>query len=381
MRVLVVSNDYPPIRGGISAVAEACVESLKGMGHRVMAIVPRQSLGRALERCDEAVGYRGYDSMATRLPSVASHLCAAVLRWRPDAVIAMNVSYAGPVLGLMPRGWAPRTVLAAFGLDFLKRPDSRLFQTMLRWVYRRADAVLTVSQYMTERLTGLGVDREKIRVLHVRVKGPNEAEEAEVASLRERGQPGAPLLLTVARLVRRKGIDQALLALPRVLEAFPGLTYWVAGEGPERRSLEAMTAELGLSDRVLFWGELDESELAAAYKLADLFVMTPRSDEDKGDVEGLGLSYLEASLAGLPCIGSLSGGVPEAVEDGVSGLLVREEDPEGLSQALMRLLSDPALSKRLGERGRDRARDLYSLERMQEDLAMLLGAGGGGDHA
>ena len=381
MKILIVSNDYPPIRGGISAVTEACVASLKGMGHQVMAVVPKQSLRKAVVGCDGAMGYWGYDRMMTRLPAVVLYLLWGLFRWRPDAVMAMNVSYAGPFLGLFPRGWRPRTVLAAFGLEFLKRPNSKMFQRTLRWVYGRADMVLTVSRYMTERLACLGVGREKIRVLHVHVKGPEDVDETDIADLRKRGAANSPLLLTVARLVRRKGIDQVLLALPPVLESFPSLTYWVVGDGPERERLKELAADLGLSERVLFWGDLSDAELAAAYQLADLFVMTPRSDEEKGDVEGLGLTYIEASLAGLPCIGSHSGGVPEAVQDGVSGLLVQEEDPVELSQVLMRLLGDSSLRKRLGEKGKARAEAMFSSVRMQEDLRALLNGGGGGDHA
>jgi len=373
MIVLVVSNDYPPIRGGISAVAENCVACLKKGGNEVVAVVPRKSLETAIDACDAAIGYWGYERIWTRFPSVIFCLIFGLLRWRPDAVLALNVSYAGPVLAFFPKPWRPRMILAAFGLEFLKWPHSTLFQGMVRWMYGRADAVLTVSRHMTDRLISRGIDQGKIRVLHVHVKLREVPEESDARRLQETTCSGSPLLLTVARLVHRKGIDLVLHALPAVLKSCPGAMYWVVGEGPERSKLEKLARDLGISERVVFMGECSSQEVAVAYEMADLFVMTPRTNEASGDVEGLGLTYVEAALAGLPCVGSLSGGVPEAIEHGVSGWLIPEEDSNALAEAVIEILQDPDLCSRMGQQGKARAQRLFSSENMQNDLEFLLG--------
>jgi phosphatidylinositol alpha-1,6-mannosyltransferase len=158
------------------------------------------------------------------------------------------------------------------------------------------------------------------------------------------------VVLTVSRLVPRKGIDTVLRALPEVLDAVPSLTYLVVGTGPDRERLERLATNLGIRPHVHFTGHVPFDDLPRYYNAADVFAMPSR--EASPDVEGFGLVFLEAGACGIPVIGARTGGIPDAIQDGETGLLVPPSSPEALANALTRLLSSPDLAHRLGEQGR-----------------------------
>jgi phosphatidylinositol alpha-1,6-mannosyltransferase len=156
---------------------------------------------------------------------------------------------------------------------------------------------------------------------------------------------GKLVLLTVARLVKRKGIERVLKLLPKLAQEFPNLTYVVLGSGPEQDRLKGIAA--GHSLPVLFPGAVKDDFLAAWYLLCDVFILTPEPDPQ--DVEGFGIVYLEAQAAGKPIVATAVAGVPEAVDG--AGVLV-QSDAE-LLQACRRLLSDQLERARLGAHGRE----------------------------
>ena len=230
----------------------------------------------------------------------------------------------------------------------LRRP----FAAVRRAVLRRSDHVLPVSTYTASLVRGLGVPATRCTVVRNGVTPLLETASPEPLLADGRG----PVLLTVARLVRRKGIADVLDALPPLVRALPGLVYVVVGDGPERRALLARAERLGIAANVRFVGAQAEAALAAWYAAADVFVMTPRTLPP--DVEGFGLVYLEAGAAGLPVVATRSGGVSDVVVDDETGLLVAEGDIPALTDALRRLLTRPDLRAQLGAAGRAQAHRL-----------------------
>lgn len=186
---------------------------------------------------------------------------------------------------------------------------------------------------------------------------------------RKYGLTGGPWILTVARLDYHKGIDTVLRALPAVRAAFPGVRYAVAGVGIRRPYLERLIAELDLRQAVRLLGFVPDEELPALYNAADLFVLDSRRFDLL--VEGFGIAIVEASACGLPVIGGRSGGIPEAVRDGETGLLVDPEDPPALAQAISRLLGDDALRRRMGVAGRAAVEQYYNWDRVARDLIAI----------
>lgn len=183
------------------------------------------------------------------------------------------------------------------------------------------------------------------------------------------GLDGGPWLLTVARLESHKGVDTVIRALPAVRAAFPGARYAVAGVGPHRSELERGVAELGLGDAVRFLGFVGDDELPALYNAADLYVGASRRVELLA--EGFGIALVEASACGLAVVGGRSGGVPDAVREGETGLLVDPDDPAAVAEGITRLLGDDELRRRMGVAGRRAVETYYNWDRVARDLMQI----------
>lgn len=186
---------------------------------------------------------------------------------------------------------------------------------------------------------------------------------------RKYGLDGGPWLLTVARLDHHKGIDTVIRALPAVRSSVPRARYAVAGVGDRKEALERLVAELRLGDAVRLLGFVPDDDLPALYAAADVFVLASRRYDLL--VEGFGIAVVEASASGLPVIGSRSGGIPEAVREGVTGVIVEPDDPASLAAAAIRLLEDEALRRRMGHAGRVAVEEYFNWDRVAADLIRI----------
>jgi phosphatidylinositol alpha-1,6-mannosyltransferase len=157
-----------------------------------------------------------------------------------------------------------------------------------------------------------------------------------------------------------------------LLPSLPEVTYLIVGEGPYRPQLEALAAELNVQDHVVFAGRQADADLAEVYALSDLFVMASREQLEAKDVEGFGIVYLEAAACEKPVVGGRSGGVPEAVVDGVTGLLVDPLNVDELGEAMRRLLTDSDLATRLGQQGKLRATTEFTWEQAAEQIQAII---------
>jgi phosphatidylinositol alpha-1,6-mannosyltransferase len=180
---------------------------------------------------------------------------------------------------------------------------------------------------------------------------------------------GDLLLLSIGRLQRRKGHDLVIQALAACRQALPQLRYVIIGDGDERPRLEQMVRELGLGGTVTFEGEVPADSLPAYYAACDIFVMPNRVDGV--DVEGFGIVFLEAAATGRPTIGGRSGGVPEAIDENRTGLLVSGTDAPELVAALTHLAGSAELRTSMGAAGRARVVERFNWERAAADVTAL----------
>jgi phosphatidylinositol alpha-1,6-mannosyltransferase len=164
---------------------------------------------------------------------------------------------------------------------------------------------------------------------------------------------GHRVLLTVGRLVHRKGQDQLIIALPRIIERHPDVLLLIVGEGPRARRLKKLVRNHRMGDYVRFVGKVPYSKLPDYFRLGDIFAMPSRSRFRGLEVEGLGIVYLEASATGLPVLAGSSGGSPDAVITGVTGVLVDGRHAEAIADAINKLLDDPIRMAEMGRSGRD----------------------------
>ena len=197
--------------------------------------------------------------------------------------------------------------------------------------------------------------------------------DARASELRQLlGDPAGPVLLSVGRLVPRKGFDAVLRSVAALARNFPNLRYILIGDGPERQHLQDEAAALGILERVLMLGRADDAMKWAAYDRRDLFVM-PNRALNGTDWEGFGIVFVEAARAGRAVVAGKSGGVADAVVDGRTGLLVDPDDPDALTQAVHRLLGDDVERAHMAQAAARFASQRFTTEALRGALMDALG--------
>jgi len=295
----------------------------------------------------------------------------------------IDVVHCGVILPDGLSGWFLSRTLGkpyiayAFGKEILENQQDPRLAKRMDIAFSAASRVVSISRYTTEMVKASGVPSDKIVQIPPGVDARRFASgvssERADALRQAYGLSSKVVILTVGRLVERKGVDRVMESLPRLLERFPEAAYLVVGEGPDRRRLERLRDSLGLEKQVIFTGLVSQEDLLACYELATLFVMVSRQPTDSCEIEGFGIVYLEANAAGLPVVAGASGGAVDAVVDGRTGFLVDPVDPDAIAGAILRLLEDPELRRRLGSFGRERATESFSWERMAGRLERLTG--------
>jgi colanic acid/amylovoran biosynthesis glycosyltransferase len=174
-------------------------------------------------------------------------------------------------------------------------------------------------------------------------------------------------LLSVARLVEKKGIRYGIEAISRVVEHYPRLEYLVAGDGPLRSELEALAKDLGLDEKVRFLGWMNQEEVKKWMMTSDI-LLAPSVTGADGDQEGIPVVLMEAMAMGLPVVSTFHSGIPELVIDGVTGLLAPERDSDGLAGKILELIRSEDLAAEMGNRGRDHVRENFDIEKLNLEL-------------
>ncbi len=217
---------------------------------------------------------------------------------------------------------------------------------------RLADAVVAPSEFTRTKMVEVnGVAPEHMTVIAHGLS----AEWVNTFSRSTRPRDAGHSLLSVTRLVRadaQKGVDVVLRAMPEILRRCPEARYVIVGDGNDRAALEGLAAELGITERVEFRGELTDEGLCRAYQEADVFVLPSQQ-------EGFGLVFLEAMYSGLPVVAAQSGSAPNVVEDGVTGMLVAPGDERQIVSAVSGLLLAPDERRKLGAAGRKLVEEKY----------------------
>jgi glycosyltransferase involved in cell wall biosynthesis len=362
MRVLFIASAIYGLEGGLERFNRRLVRALDELRNDSGGRVDVVALSDA--RADEAAapaGVNGYGAGGSRVRAVLRFLWLA-LRHQPRVVIYGYVGFVP--LAIFLKVLAPRAVhlLIVHGVEVWREPT-----TARRWATRHCvDAILSVSDFTVRQMSGFfGVQRGAFRVF------PNGLDYEP--RLKENGAGAASLagshrLLSVSRLTPAnsyKNIDKVILALPRVLEAFPDTHYYIIGDGPWKRELERLADETGIAPRVHFLGAVAEPLRDAVYCASDVFVLPSTG-------EGFGIVFLEAWNFGLPCISSNRDAASEVIRDGVDGYCV-DPEPDRITEAICALLADPERRKAMGEAGRERLRTNYTHEKFRENLRTVLG--------
>lgn len=336
-------------------------KQLTEMGHKVLLIVFSNLSSTEIQV--QGVEVVTLSSATRRVVSSLFTALRCALGFRADSVffITGGTTLFG-VLFLLFSSLLMRSGILIYGKDILsakKRLFNRLLFNLAFFLSRRVG----VNSRATAGLLP-GWIAPKTRLLY-----PGVDIDLPSSVTKSRGR-SAERVLFVGRLVRRKGADDLIKAFHLLAEELPDAELEIVGDGPEMAGLKGLVRLLDIEGKVRFLGELSGVPLYKRYSECDVFCMP--SKRLRADVEGFGIVFLEAGLFGKPSVGTWSGGIPEAVVHGETGLLVREGDVAGLKEALKGLLVDRGLSRRLGENAQRRVLEEFSWRRATDRLLDML---------
>jgi phosphatidylinositol alpha-1,6-mannosyltransferase len=288
-----------------------------------------------------------------------------------DAVHGARALPEGLVAWIMARLLRKPLVVYCHGEELTTWGRGRKFRTML-WVYRHADANIANSEYTLEEMVKLGVRREKITLIYPGVETERFRPGLPCEDLKQAIglQAGQHLILSVGRLVRRKGFDQVIRAMPELVKQGIDAHYALIGIGEDWDYLSDLAKELGVSQRLHLLGHVSPEDLPRWYNACDVFVMANR--EINGDTEGFGMVFLEAAACGKPSIAGDAGGTGAAVIDGETGYRVDGNQVEPIIEALATLLTNPELAKNIGKAGCERAVASFSWDGIAQTTKQIV---------
>lgn len=274
-----------------------------------------------------------------------------ILRENRADLVHLHSRRGADTLGAVAARWAGVPVVLS------RRVDNPEPAWLVGPKYRLYDAVITISQAIRDVLVRQGVPAEKVHCVRSALDPtPFEVPCDRGAFLKELGlEGGHPVVGVAAQFIPRKGHDFLLAAIPAILERHPNVRFVLFGRGPLRPGIENRARENGLAGNVIFAGF--RSDLPRLLPCLDVLAHPAVR-------EGLGVTLLQASAAGVPIVATRIGGIPEAVREGVNGILVEAGNPAALASGIADLLDDPELGRRLGQAGRSLVREEYSVEQM-----------------
>ncbi|MDJ0383326.1 glycosyltransferase family 4 protein [Streptomyces sp. G-G2] len=378
-KTLIVTNDFPPRPGGIQAFLHNM--ALRLDPDRIVVYASTWKRGAQARAATAAFDAEQpfpvvRDGATVLLPTPrVTHRAAGLLREHGCEAVwfgaAAPLALMGPALR---RAGARRVVATTHGHEagWSQLPGAR---GLLHRIGEGTDTITYLGEYTRSRIAGALTPGAASRMVWLppgvdeKTFHPGSGGDLIRARL---GLAGRPVVVCVSRLVPRKGQDTLIRALPLIRAEVPETALLIVGGGPYEGALRALAEAAGVADAVRFTGAVPWRELPAHFGAGDVFAMPCRTRRGGLDVEGLGIVYLEASASGLPVVAGDSGGAPDAVLDGETGWVVRGGSVPDAADRIVSLLQNPALARRMGERGRAWVEERWRWDLLAERLRGLL---------
>jgi phosphatidylinositol alpha-1,6-mannosyltransferase len=381
VRNLFVTQDYGPDLGGM---ARRHVELCRRFGdgeETTMSVSTVASPNAAA--FDQHEDYRIYRQP---FPFERANRFSNQLRWArwltSGRAPAYDVIHCG---NIRPVGYGVRWANRQLGVPYLvyvnggdllrerrKSERSSMKRMSARSILGNASGIVATSKWVAdlsaEVMTEVGVTNPpRIAALDLGTDPVHFNPSRDTGALRRRWNVGdAPLFITVARLVPHKGQDMGIRALASLSRDFPQLRYIMVGEGHDEQRLRSLARELGVADKVAFVGPMRDDELPEAYATSTIYLGASRVDKEI-NVEGFGISFLEAGASGIPSVAGDSGGVRSAVRDGETGIVVPPTDADAIADAIRALLVNPERRQQMGRAARHAVETHYNWDRVARD--------------
>ncbi len=369
-RLLIVTNDFPPRQGGIQSFVHELARRLPASQ---LAVYASDHPGAAEFDAQQDFPVRRHPT-GLLIPTPSAR--RRVLQAREDFGSTSVWFGAAAPLGLLAaplrRAGADRIVATTHGHEagWAMLPVAR---QALRRIGDQVDVLTYLGEYTRRRLARAVSPRACLVQLTPGVDIDTFTPAISGEAVRRRHNlTGRPVVVCVSRLVPRKGQDVLIRAMPAILSRVPGAALLIVGGGPYQPQLSALAQRSGVADQVVFTGAVPAAELPEHFAAGDVFAMPCRTRRFGMDVEGLGIVFLEASATGLPVIAGDSGGAPDAVRPGITGLVVDGTDVAAVAAEVSGLLLDRQRAAAMGAAGRQWAEQAWQWKALADRLAELL---------
>jgi phosphatidylinositol alpha-1,6-mannosyltransferase len=371
MRLLAVTNDFPPRPGGIQQYVHNLLVRLEAVD--VTVLTSTWPGARAFDARQPFEVVRLPTRMLLPTPAALGHAVALARTVKPDVVLFGAAFPLGLLAGRI--GAATGVPCMGFGhgveVAIAQVPGARL---LLRKVASDLRLLTAVSGWASRRVARAVAGRCPVELLVSGVSVDDYHPGVDGSGVRARhGLGDDPVCVCVSRLVPRKGQDRLVQAWPAVLERVPAARLLLVGGGPYEARLRRMAGASPAAARIHLTGGVAWEALPSHFAAGDVFAMPCRTRWGGLDLEALGVVFLEAAATGLPVVAGRSGGAPETVVDGRTGLVVDGRDTGALAGAVAGLLADPARARAFGAAGRRRVEEEFAWEAVARRFAELLG--------
>lgn len=365
MNILIVAIDFKPNTGGIAEVTNNIAHYLHQTGDNVVVLSGKKEGSEDFDKlCPYGVCRCLYNQNGqNRIKRKLSHywiIHHKAKQCNADVIVSNSLGRQAHICWLV--SWVLDIPFCTFvhGGDInTKRPLKRKLQKIV--ALRGAKKVFCNSSATRDMVIKAGVKPHKTVLLHPgismkKLRVINKESRFQVTTTMR--LEGKKIVLTLGRLIKRKGIDKTIEAMRIVSQEIPNVVYVIAGDGPYRESLENKVSQLNLNEQVIFASYISEKDKSSYYRACDVFVM-PNRELDNGDIEGFGIVFLEANAYGKPVIGGRSGGAIDAIINNETGLLVDPTNSQEIAEAIIRLLKDRDYARQLGNKGRKRVQEEF----------------------
>lgn len=375
MNIAIITGHFPPSKGGgIAEWALGIARELPKLGHTTSVYVTHRK-DRDLDihkeeqfECRPMYGRNWHEFHRF----YAGYYMWKILKENPETIFIVTTWGMAKAFNFLKKRYPKsKMIVVAHGLEITRLKSLRELKTMTK-VVSSSDLVLSVSKFTRDEI----INRlDRIDTNHVKFL-PNGVDTnrffpsgVDDAFLHKYSIPvGSDIILTLARIIKRKAHDDVIKAMPDILTEFPKAHYVIAGphrkKDPYLHYLKQLTKELSVENHVTFIDFIPEEDLKKIYSVSKVYVMASRTLHETGDSEGFGITFLEANACGCPVIGSYEGGIPDAVENEINGLLVPSDSPNDISKSIKKLFSNEDYRKNIAKMGMARVSEKFTWEKL-----------------
>ncbi len=358
MNILLFAWNFPPKTGGLESVVYNLYSRLKNKHALFTVTIHNAKLSSPGERI-----YRSCFSIFP-LYLIYALIKGAWIIHKENVEVIFSASGATAVAAvILGRVFKKKVITHVFGLDVIY--PNKIYQWLVRKFLVKSNAVISICNFTKNELVKRGMPPEAVHIIHPGIDETFFKNEFSKISLKEKyGFLNRPVLLSACRLAKRKGIPEFIdNSLVQIVKEIPDIVYLIAGDNPKdslshredvASQIKDVICKNSLGYNVKFFGKVSGLTLRELYCLSDIFIL-PVIDIP-GDVEGFGLTFIEANAYGCPAIGTRAGGIPEAIEDGKSGIIVDPGDYTGFTKAVISLVGDRPKYEQLSSYALKRAR-------------------------